>query len=68
MNFLIAGLEAQFMIRYGGLYKSKEIRRIQEMKATDSDLRSIGYETMTTLSDSDLEVKQKRPNQSLFTG
>ena len=48
------------MIRYKGLYKLKELPRVRKLKTTDSDTRSLGYETMTTLSDSDLEVKQKR--------
>ena len=52
----LAGVEAR--IRTTEPLEPRIISRVSEMKTKDSDERSLGYETMTTLSDPDSVVSK----------
>ena len=56
VNILLEGIEAQSKIRMTEPFQPQILRTTHNIKTTDSDKRSIGYETMTTLSDSDSRV------------
>ena len=48
-------------------FETEILQTTRKIKTTDSDKRSIGYETMTTLSDSDSKVSQIKVNRFQLT-